>query len=760
MNAHTSSNTVNSPAITQRASHSAWLPETSLPPHDPRRLPLNNLAGWHLAYSENVLGNRCGNLVLDKNIATARLPAELNGSFGGLTLPLHLAQNAPGDIFLLDKKNLRLKKFDPCKCKFLTIPCTGGTGSGSREFTQPSAITICGDNLLVADTGNQRIVIYSLLGFVVRGFWAPPKHIIANWQPVALAVSYDRKLIVGDPANGCVHIFNFGGKWLRKIAGLGAVQALAIDKNNFLYVSQGPGSAIAVVDLQQEKIIESLPDTSASLTLLETRFSENSIVTIATGDINLGAMCARYFASLLLNDENPDDKKHDRWFDVYGEPLTPQKVEQIKTYRTSGLIISEPLDSHFYRCQWDRFMMSVAVPQGTRICVSTFTAESLLTLAQIQDLADDQWLTQQWLTQQGLVNSSLDKNPAEPDWDCLIRSRPGRYLWFKLEMLSDGFSTPEICNIELNYPRISLRRYLPNVFGEEQNSADFTDRFLAIFDRGFRQIEQHVDSFAQLLDPLSAPADAGKSDFLSWLASWIGVSVDRQLPLHVRRNLVKNAGKLYQCRGTAKGLRAMLELILGFNKKSCGPVKIDSCIPCQTTVHWGAPKLILEHFALRRWLFLGVGRLGDQSRLWGQKIVNRTQLAGGQFNGNAQLGVTQLNMRQDPLRDPFYVYAHKFSVFLPAWIERIPAYQKAIARMVAAEKPAHTEHQIIYVAPRFRVGIQSMIGFDSVIGCYPSGVTLGAAALGKASVLSAGDGNANAQRIGINALIGARKSLL
>lgn len=741
---------INSP-IAQRASHSPWLPLTTTPPHDPRRLPINAHNGWQIAHSENVLLDACGNLVLDKQISTARLPAEANGSFGGLQFPSHLAQSVTGDIFLLDQKNVLLKKFDPCACQFLTLPCTGGHGKGPREFNQPASIAICGDNLVVADTGNQRLVVYSMLGFIVRAFWRPPIDTFPVWQPVALAVA-GRKLWVGDPANGCVHQFNFGGKWLGAILGVGAVHALALDNDQRLYVSQGPDSNITVVDVREKKILTSLPNTSTTLTLLTSRLCNIAYNISSNGDINLASLCARYCAST-------DNSVHEttRWFDATGQAFSPQQTQQLKTYLTTGLIISEPLDSHFYRCQWDRFVLSVAVPRGTRICVSTFTAESPVTLAQLQDLSADQWLTQQWLLP---ANDSLA--PA-PEWDCLIRSQPGRYLWFKLDILSDGFSTPEICAIELNYPRISLRRYLPDVFGEEPNAADFTDRFLAVFDRGLRQLEQHIDGFAQYLDPLSAPADAGKRDFLSWLAGWIGVSLDRQLPLTVRRRMVKHAGKLYQCRGTRKGLRAMLELVLGFAHKSCGPDNDpDACTPCTagaTTTHWSPPALILEHFSLRRWLLLGVGRLGEQSRLWGQKIVNRTQLNGSHFDGNAQLGITQLNTRQDPLRDPFHVYAHQFSVFLPAWVERISAYQKAIARLVEAEKPAHAQHQIVYVAPRFRVGIQSMIGFDSVIGCYPAGVTLGASALGKATVLSSGEGSSAAARIGINNTIGSRNRL-
>ena len=67
--------------------------------------------------------------------------------------------------------------------------------------------------------------------------------------------------------------------------------------------------------------------------------------------------------------------------------------------------------------------------------------------------------------------------------------------------------TPRLDSIEIEFPRISLRRYLPAVFGKEAVSADFTDRFLSLFDTTFRSIETKLDREARYFDPLSAPAE-------------------------------------------------------------------------------------------------------------------------------------------------------------------------------------------------------------------------------------------------------------
>ena len=56
------------------------------------------------------------------------------------------------------------------------------------------------------------------------------------------------------------------------------------------------------------------------------------------------------------------------------------------------------------------------------------------------------------------------------------------------------------------YPRVSLRRFLPAVFGEDPTLSSFLDRFLSIFDTTMRSVEREIDNQARYFDPASAPA--------------------------------------------------------------------------------------------------------------------------------------------------------------------------------------------------------------------------------------------------------------
>ena len=151
---------------------------------------------------------------------------------------------------------------------------------------------------------------------------------------------------------------------------------------------------------------------------------------------------------------------------------------------------------------------------------------------------------------------------------------------------------------------------------------------------------------------------------------------------------------------------------------------------------------MLEHFRLRRWLFLGQGRLSDNARLWGDSIANRSRLGGSVDevgagdSGGARLGVSQLRAAQDPCLDPFNIYAHKLSVFVPASCLRDPTTSRALRRLVDLEKPAHVEAQLIPVEPRFQVGVQAMLGLDAVVGWTAAAQRLDGTPLGAGSVLA------------------------
>jgi phage tail-like protein len=420
-------------------------------------------------------------------------------------------------------------------------------------------------------------------------------------------------------------------------------------------------------------------------------------------------------------------------FDDGGHSVDGSSTGSLPLYESAATYRSDPLDSRIAQCVWHRISLFGSLPIGTRVVVRAFCADEQLKPADLDALA-------RWHT--CAVADAFDNGGQ---WDCLVRAEPGRYLWLELRFEGNGAATPAIGAIVIEFPRISLRRFLPAVFGMEPVSADFADRFLALFDTPLRRIERQVDRMAALFDPLSAPAstpDPRRLDFLSWLGTWIGITVDRNWDVGTRRRVLKRAGALFDRRGTVSGLREQLLLLLDFTKHArcadeprtdpdrCVPRPLN-CAPPPQQRPYEMPPLVLEHFRLRRWLRLGRGHLGDAAVVWGERIVGRTRLG-----KNGQAGVTRLDASPDPARDPFLVHANQFSVFVPARCRTESSARKALETLVRTEAPAGTRGYLHFVEPRFRIGVQSMLGFDSVVAALPQGVTLGETPLGGASILT------------------------
>ena len=366
--------------------------------------------------------------------------------------------------------------------------------------------------------------------------------------------------------------------------------------------------------------------------------------------------------------------------------------------------------------------------------MSTYTAETEIPQDLIEALPDSVWLTQQ-------VFAGTFCN-----WDGMILSGPGRYLWLRLAFSGTGAITPVLKSVRVEFPRISLRRYLPAVFSEDPTRTSFLDRFLSLFDTVMRSVEGEIDNQACFFDPASTPATTrvpGGIDFLSWLASWVGVTLDRALPEARRREILKEDGSVASIRGTRIGIHRKLLVFLGLRPRTqccnlegmrdlCCPRPLN-CRPApRCAFDWADPPLILEHYQLRRWLFVGAARVGDESRLWGERIVGRAHL-----NGNVPLGQARIDTVPDPLSDPFLFYANQFTVFVPEKYEKDQGQKRALLNLLQAESPAHTKFQVKFVGPRLRIGFQSSIGLDAVVGRYPAGVRLSGTRLNRDSVLDA-----------------------
>lgn len=97
-------------------------------------------------------------------------------------------------------------------------------------------------------------------------------------------------------------------------------------------------------------------------------------------------------------------------------------------------------------------------------------------------------------------------------------------------------------------------RYLPELYSYD----DFMNRFLMFFESFWKPINQQISQGEVYYDPDLAP-----EDFLTFLASWVGMEIDETFPKERIRELIKYAIPFYHSRGTAESLRYFLEMYSG-----------------------------------------------------------------------------------------------------------------------------------------------------------------------------------------------------
>src|SRR4029079_18321532 len=101
----------------------------------------------------------------------------------------------------------------------------------------------------------------------------------------------------------------------------------------------------------------------------------------------------------------------------------------------------------------------------------------------------------------------------------------------------DGTASPHLRALRVSWPRVSWpERYLPGVYRQEPESADFLERFLANMQGTVAGIEDRIATAQTLFDPRTVPLEA-----LGWLAEWFDVALDPLLGETVSRAFVANA---------------------------------------------------------------------------------------------------------------------------------------------------------------------------------------------------------------------------
>jgi len=168
---------------------------------------------------------------------------------GQLRVPLGLATDSAGNVYVAEEANHRIQKFNS---KGEPLFKFGAPGTGEGQFSSPQGVAVdSSGNIWVSDTGNDRIQKFNSEGEFLSEFgsWGT-----GNGQfhsPAGIAVDASGNIWVVDSGNSRIQKFNSSGTYLSQFGTSGSgngqlkfPQSLAIDSSGNIWVADSGNSRI------------------------------------------------------------------------------------------------------------------------------------------------------------------------------------------------------------------------------------------------------------------------------------------------------------------------------------------------------------------------------------------------------------------------------------------------------------------------------------------------------------------------------------
>jgi phage tail-like protein len=528
---------------------------------------------------------------------------------------------------------------------------------------------------------------------------------LPNADITAIAASGHR-IAVADRASAGIHLFEASGDRLAALIPLTGVVAMTFTPDGTLVVAQHGNSRLLRFDrsgapltpftpaLPENAQVERIGSASGGSIWLATpgkqagtyklwsarfgdpAFAASSLADLAAARPHTGLTAVTANGFCVARSQAAGDGRC--CWSRDGEPLDPAGTATSSgpTYALRGQLLTAPIDSGVPRCIWHRVRIDADIPPGTTVSVAIATAEISSATAQGNNLPP-------WNSFASGVPHPLDWQEVSTDTDFLIRQPAGRYLYLRLRLESqDGVATPRVRRIRLDFPRATSIDLLPAIYRQDPESADFTARFLALFDASIADLDNAIERAPALLDAGGVP-----DDVLPWLARFLGLAIDPAWEPARRREVLRALPELYRRRGTLAGLKMAFRLV------------------------FDAEPAIEELTLARNWAaFDRRSRIGA-TRLFGRRRA-RAQL------GRSALGATVLKSYGNPATDPIEALAYRIRVLMPPGYGR-PLQISRVQSLLDSQKPAHIVASLRFGGSGFVIGTQSAIGIDTLFAPPP-----------------------------------------
>jgi len=576
--------------------------------------------------------------------------------------PRGIALDIDGNIYRVDDSGVLVVV--RCDGTSAPLPCE------PNVLAQPAGLALDRRGYLyIADPPAHRVVVLDPRDGAVRAILGGGGPVGALLDPIDVAVAASGLVYVADREGGRIALFSAGMKPLASFP----TAAAPGKPPRPVAVMIDAGGNVLVADAWLPRLLTYSP---GGIRLADVELS-TLVAPLAGGDLAMGTFARAYGDRLPVfivgacgPCATPADDGGLRLAEVH-RALRLLALSLGRRFVKTGVFISRALDGGRPGVLWHRIQIefNAAPPPGARVYVETFTSDTPTPLEEGHSI--------EWVAPKNAAHVAIPFTMDRPEQ--LVQSPRGRFLWLRVTLVSDdGKNTPSIRAIRAWYPRMSWLDLLPTAYRRDPEAASFMDRFLALFEHVFTGVEDVYEEFSRELNPDSAPRDV-----IDWLAALVDLAFDPSWPVEKRRALVGEAIALYRTRGTIPGIVRYVEIYTGIRPE------------------------IVEGWLERPERPAFLGRPGSV-------LGCGLPLLGGSPSP-AMLPDDELWAR----------YAHRFTIYV--YVARecdAEVTLRAVDRIVEVNKPAHTVHRSEAIFPNARVGMQSRVGLDFVLGAAaaPAGV--------------------------------------
>lgn len=217
--------------------------------------------------------------------------------------------------------------------------------------------------------------------------------------------------------------------------------------------------------------------------------------------------------------------------------------------------VSPPLDSGEKNSSWGRMKLDFDILGDANVIIHyiAYNDENITAFGEninLSQIIEDFQVSDTEKLE--IIQNVFQKKIKNSD-DIILSDAEGQFFRFAIEVTLTENSSVTINAIDIQFPLDSIIKYLPAVFSENKENADFLKRFLGVYQSLIYDLQENIDNISRYFD-----VEYAKDDFLEWLASWVGINFTYMWSEEKLRELVKKSFYYYKLKGTKRGLKEVI----------------------------------------------------------------------------------------------------------------------------------------------------------------------------------------------------------